>query len=233
MRDTVVRGLVAGAFFGIGIIGVDAVSNDPMPPEKRATATDDDGMPLGKRLAVEAAEAAGPDTEPLPQGPDHTWKKKRDDYGPATDVAQIKVAVAQLLSAEIDAFAAPDTSAERAGTTAQRRAEVAQAVQRAWAPQPLAKKRAEYLDAFDMFDLDPSHSNYSDARYVILEWQGVTVTGDTATATLLGHDEFMDSTGWTSGRREQLQLELVRTGNGVNGWQFLTKVIVFDKSAHH
>lgn len=229
MRNAVVLGLVAGAFCCIGI----AADEGSTPIVGVNAESGDDPMPLGKRLAVEAAEAAGPDLEPLPQGPDHTWKKKQADSGPMNDVAQVKVAVAQLLSAGLDAFGRPETLAERAATTAQRRAEVAQVVERAWAPQSLAKKRAESLDAFDMFDLDPSHSTFRDARYVILEWQGVTVTEDSATATLVGHDDFLNPSGWTSGRREQLQLELVRTGNGVNGWQFLTKVLVFDKSDGH
>ncbi|MGQ0632943.1 MAG: hypothetical protein ACT4P1_18160 [Sporichthyaceae bacterium] len=218
MRNTVILGLVAGALFGVGIVGVNAASDDgPMPPGKRA-----------------AVEAAVPDTEPLPQGPDLTLKQTQADVGPAADVAQVKAAVAQMLSAEIDAYAAPDNSLPtRAATAAQRRAKVAQDTERTWAPKSLATKRTEALEAFDQLNLDPTYRTYRKARYVIIEWQGVTVTGDTATATLLGHADFLNPSGWTSGRREQLQLELVRTGNGVNGWQFLTKGIVFDESAGH
>lgn len=214
MRRTLIAGLIVGSLSGFGAVAVFAE-------------TDLGGdMPADKLAAIDEARSPTHIPEQAPNS--SSWRQATPDAGAPGEVANVKVAVAGMLDRELLAGAMPQGLAQRAETAAPRRAEAAKIAVEIWAPDSLGDRRAELLAALKAVEGDASYHAYTEARYMITEWQGVTVTGDKADVTLLGHEEFRaPGEGWNSLNAGQIQIQLVRTGDGPFGWQMLGKSVVF------
>ncbi len=215
MRRTIVAGFLIGSLSGLGMVAVHAQSDSDLPAEK-----------------AHAVKNAGPRSDVNePGGRKASWRQASADSGAPGDVARLKQAVSSILGLELRAAAMPASVAQRRSESADRHRALAKTEATIWAPAVAHARSAELQQAIDAAAADPRYDAYSDARFVVTRWQGVTVNGTSAEATVLGHNEFRaPGEGWTSGRESQIQIKLTRTGNGPSGWQMLDKSVLFNES---
>jgi hypothetical protein len=104
-------------------------------------------------------------------------------------------------------------------------------VVRAWHEAFKSKTARDLFGGGQLNDRDPSYYSYTQARFVVTEWQGITVDGSNAEGTLLGHAEFLSpGEAWTAGQQSQIHAVLLNTGVDVKGWQLLDKTTLFDEN---
>lgn len=202
-------GLVAGALCAFSIAAVSASDGDVLPPEKQAAVDN-------------ASDATSTLVEPV--GPTYEWRDQAPDQGPEDDVAAVKQASETLLSAELTLAAMPASVSKREKTETERVDAAEDGLGDIWDDKALEDQTDELTDALgDVVD-DPTYLAYRDARFVVTGWWGVTVDGDQASATLMGHDEFLPvgSTEWTPEPDNQVQLTLARESAGAE-WKLVDR----------
>ena len=204
-----VVGLVAGGLCAFSIAAVSASDGDALPPEKQAAVDN-------------ASDATSTVVEPV--GPTYEWRDPAPDQGPDGDVAAVKQASEKLLSADLALAAMPAKVSKRETTEAERVDAAEAGLEDIWEDEALEDQTDELTGALaDVVD-DPTYLAYREARFVVTEWWGVTVNGDQASATLLGHDEFLlvGSTDWTPEPDNQVQLTLERESAGAE-WKLVDR----------
>lgn len=218
MRRTLIVGCAVGSVLGLGAVEVSA-EQDPhaqMPPEKAQ--------------AVKDHHAVAGVTEP-PAKTSASWRAARGNTGTPDEVSQVRSAVVLMLDLELDAGAMPRPVAQRQTTEREREQRAGRTSERIWAPGTVEERRTELLGAIKAVTDDPSYLSYTSARFVVSRWQGIIVRGATADVTVLGHDSYhAPGEQWTSGPDSQLQISLVRTRPGRDGWRMLDKEVLFEQA---
>jgi hypothetical protein len=197
--------IIAGLAVGLAIGGtfMALADDDPLPPEKQDAIAN--ATPL-------------PD---VPNPPDKaTLQSPHADGGNPSDVAQVKSNVARVMDAYWNAMALPTDIVARQAQIADGRAERRDVFAQVWTREALPTRVGEMEKALELVATDPTYQAYSKARFVVEEWQGVTVEGTQANVVVTGHPEFLvPSTGWQLGARSQFQLALTKQQPGSNGWR--------------
>jgi len=139
-----------------------------------------------------------------------------------------------ILNEDLSAAAIPRGLDQRQRSAPRRRAAAAKIAAEIWAPVALPAHRAELLGAIAAVVDDASYRSYTEARFVVSEWSGVSVSGADAEVTLRGHEEFhAPGEGWSSVNAGQVQIHLLHTGVGPSGWQMVDKSVLFAERGQH
>jgi hypothetical protein len=136
------------------------------------------------------------------------------DSGAAEDVTRIKEATVTGIDAIKTGMRLPANAAERAiaarslPEVAARRAVLAHVLD----PSVSGAETAEIEAAIATVAADPSYQAYQDNKFVVDQWQGVRINGDSALAVLLAHDTYLVGHSWKIDPVKQFQIEFRRAG---------------------
>jgi hypothetical protein len=149
------------------------------------------------------------------------------DAGAVSTVTSAKIDIVNDLNADVAAEemlldrTARISDAASASTVVGRHAKLASA----WAPSVLSLREATLDAAITHSAADQRTPSIVDAHFQVVAWQGVQVTGNTATAVLTGYfaldePDNPDFHGWFNQPTEQWQLALQETAGH---WRLLSK----------
>jgi hypothetical protein len=168
---------------------------------------------LGVAVAVVVLTASDVGVAAPPASGTYDYLAPSADRGPVSDVAAVKAAIPRLIETDTavgrlplrlsdrrPAFASPAEASRRAAC-----------VEAAWSPSRTAAALEEWETAIEEFVDDPSYQSYSANRFVVQQWQGVTVTSRSAFAKVLGYEEYRTEAGWVADEPAQWQISLVRS----------------------
>jgi hypothetical protein len=174
-----------------------------------------DTIPLSQILAEQA-------TAP-------TWNRSLSNAGTPADVARVKAAVVDLMTAEADMFVQPAPGSRTRADQQARKTGALERIPKVWAAAA-KERRAGLEEAANRLGesaTDDTVVGFSKARYVVDEWTTVAVSGDSATVQATGHLELFSNpskdgaNGWT----KQIALQNQWTLTKENGsWLFAERI---------
>lgn len=210
-RSVVAAAALAGVAVGGGMVGVFAADGEVVPAEKAAA-----------RAAAQVIDPSQITFGASPQEP-------IDDVGPPAVVESVKAAVPALLTDDVALGRLPREIGTRRSAVVNDREERDRRARELWSAERATQRITELEHGLDLVADDDSYRSFTRNMFVVREWQGVTVTGNTADATLLGHMDYSDETEEiTSDFDLQYQVRLVRGGpQNERGW-VLDDVVAVD-----
>ncbi len=137
------------------------------------------------------------------------------DSGTASDVSAVKTSLVNDINADRTAGQLATDLTQRAATVTSPTAQAQRntTLVSAWDSSVVAGHESDEQSALTAVQADPTYQAYSANAFTVTAWEGVVVTGNTATALALGHDGFYSAaTGWTQDDDQQWQASLNRVG---------------------
>lgn len=168
-------------------------------------------LPEEKRKAVLSAETATAEYM-KPDGPVSHYREPFDDQGSAVHVALAKREAVRLLTAQAQLSAQPARvpGQKPIYLEPEARNQRALAAAEVWAPIVYAKNLRNLESGFDDAVSREGSLAFSEAHFIVDEWQGVSVTSAGAYVQVLGHDRYhFYAQGWADAGNYQYQLKLV------------------------
>lgn len=142
------------------------------------------------------------------------------DSGPAALVEQVREAVPALLTLDASVGRLPGNEAKRAEAVRDKVSARTFTVESVWAASTERERARKWQLAIQSAAADPSYVGYESNRVTALEWQGISVQGDSAYAQFLGYETYELWDGSELNQpRVQFQVSLQR--GGPNGWSLV------------
>lgn len=166
------------------------------------------------------------DPEEINNEPTLAVQEPSPDVGPTSDVAEVKATLPSLIAADAEIGVMPASAPARVESVRARiedpssptaaETTVQEEVEGVWASGSVLEEVEDWAEGLEAAAEDTSYVSYADARFVVTEWQGVTVSGDEATAVALAHRGYLTGGVWTDDEDEQFQVSLERESGA---WQ--------------
>ena len=161
----------------------------------------------------------------------HRWQQSLSNRGSAKEVAEVKTALVNLVTAETDIFSQPAYGSRNKADQLDRKSRALAQISKIWVAEAKGR-RASLEEAANRLGDGADDANvvgFSEARYVVDEWKAVSVVGDTAIVQVTAHRELNDNDDATSAKKGGLSKEpAVQTQwtlNRVNGSWLLAERI--------
>ncbi len=183
-----------------------ALDLSTMPPEK---------VEAMKNTQVETLASFAP-------GP--SYRNPIDDKGESAQIAILKNLIPALLTKDLKTGAMGPYTKDReqhiADAAGARRIVILNIWGSSFAPERLGIVETGVNQAAE----DSMYSGFSDAKFEVIEWQGLQIDGDRAFGLALSHPSYSSNEqSWSSDRDRQLQIKLVKEGGT---WKLAEKIEV-------
>ena len=186
----------------------------------------DDVLPAAKSEAMSNAKTIDPST--INTDPVSRYESSSRDEGVPAQVAQVKEVSVTLFGDyySLGAMSADFDVRHEQIFGAKEKAARAEALARVWDSKTYEAELSLLESGFATFDRDTSSIGYSEAKFVVISWQKVTVRGARADVNMTGYILYADNDGSTHvDETKQWQLQLVRGGDPDNyrGWRIVQR----------